>query len=149
MTDQFSGPYLPHSHFSICSSRAHKLPIISQRYSSYSIFVGIVYLPERRGPFNFERPDSPVRPTWNYYFICEEGTVGVDTCIKDLTTAEDWVIISVPQTNCSIFRTCWEFIWDSRHVEGIKNWFSVVFTKKHLGEVTCPHSIDETFIWCC
>lgn len=118
MSNEFSGSNFPNSDFTIHSPCHKELEISGEINCRDSSFVSIVNCPELLLSINSKRPDFSIWPSRDDYFFCKHCAYWV-SCGRGETSRVDWIVISVPKTNSSIFWTCWEFIWNAIHIAAI------------------------------
>lgn len=145
--DKLSWSDFPNSDLSFLSSRDYEFVIVRQSYGSNSIFVCIIYLPKWLIIINSECSYSAVRPSWKDDFICEKRAHRVNSgSVLSLVNASsfDGIIVGVPKSNGAINWRCNKFVRYSCHIVNMNDWLGMVFSKKHLREITDSYSIKET-----
>lgn len=147
MRYELSRPNLPNSDLTFLATRADKLIVVAQAYSSNSIFMCVINLPKWARSLYFERADAAIRPAWNDDFICKKWAQRGNTGLgQDGASSYNWIVVRVPKTDGAVLGTSWEFVRYTWHKVGVNDCLGVVFTQKHFWKVTHSHAIDETFV---
>lgn len=69
--DELTRSDFPYTHFTFVATRADELHVVGETNGCYTVFMGVVDLPEGRGALNLETADFSVRPAGDDHFISE------------------------------------------------------------------------------